>query len=263
MFFVLSKVAWYLVQPLVVVLLAIAVGLLAVAFRFTRTGLALAGIGFAVLALASLTPAGLLMMNVLEERVPRPELPERIAGIVVLGGAFDTRIARTRNEPELNDAADRITAALALSRIYPEARVIFSGGSAAILAEDIPESIPAREMFLALGLSEDRLILEEASRNTWENAVYSLELAAPQPGETWLLVTSAFHMPRSVGCFRQAGFDVLPYPVDYRTPAGSDVWQPSSATIRNVEKVHFAIREYIGLAAYWMTGRTDALFPSA
>ena len=115
MFFVLSKVAWYLVQPLVVVLLAIAVGLLAVAFRFTRTGLALAGIGFAVLALASLTPAGLLMMNVLEERVPRPELPERIAGIVVLGGAFDTRIARTRNEPELNDAADRITAALALS----------------------------------------------------------------------------------------------------------------------------------------------------
>lgn len=263
MFFVLSKVAWYLVQPLVVVLLAIAFGLFAVAFRFTRTGLVVAGTGFALLAAASLTPAGLLMMNVLEERIPRAELPAEIAGIVVLGGSFDTRIARTRGEPELNDAADRITAALALARLHPEAEVIFSGGSAAILAEDIPESIPARQMLLALGLDEDRLILEEASRNTFENAIYSRELADPQPGETWVLVTSAFHMSRALGCFRQAGFEVLPYPVDYRTPSGAAVWQPSSATIRNVEKVHFAIREYIGLAAYWMTGRTDALFPSA
>lgn len=266
MFFILSKVVWYLVQPLVIVMLFLAVGLLACAFRFVRTGIAVAGIGLTLLVVASITPAGLLMMNVLEERIPPipPEqLPAQVAGIVVLGGAIDTRIARTRQIPELNDAADRITAAVALSRRYPEARLIFSGGSAAVLAEDIAESIPARELFLSLGVPEDRLLLEERSRNTYENAVFSREIAQPQPGETWLLVTSAFHMARSVGCFRQAGFAIVPYPVDYRTPSGAAVWQPSSASIRNVEKVHFSIREFIGLAAYWMTGRTDALFPSA
>ncbi|WP_185982482.1 YdcF family protein [Aureimonas mangrovi] len=263
MFFVLSKVGWYLVQPLVVVLLLLALGLFAVAVRRLRTGLALGGLSFAILAVVALSPLGLLMMSALEERIPRPDLPAEIAGIVVLGGSFDTRIARTRGEPELNDAADRVTAALALARRYPEARIIFSGGSAALLADDIAESIPARQLFLELGLDPERLVLEEAARNTAENAVLSRKIADPQPGETWLLVTSAFHMPRAVGCFRVAGFDVLPYPVDYRTPSGSAVWQPSSASIRNVEKVHFSVREYLGLAVYWMTGRTDALFPSA
>lgn len=263
MFFVASKVVWYLVQPLVVVLVLLAAGLLALAFHHVRSGVVLTGLAFALLALVSLSPLGLLMMSVLEERIPRAELPEEVAGIVVLGGAFDTRIARTREEPEMNDAADRVTAAVALSRRYPQARIVFSGGSAAVFAEDIPESVPAREMFLSLGLSPDRLVLEERSRNTYENAVFSRELVDPQPGETWVLVTSAFHMARSVGCFRTAGFDVVPFPVDYRTPAGGAVWQPSSATIRNVEKVHFAIREYIGLIAYRATGRTDALFPSA
>ncbi|MET0257687.1 MAG: YdcF family protein, partial [Methylobacterium sp.] len=114
----------------------------------------------------------------------------------------------------------------------------------------------------ALGLDERRLVLEDRSRTTRENALLTRELLQPQSGQVWLLVTSAAHMPRSVGCFRAAGFDVLPYPTDYQTPGGASIWEPSSATVRNVEKVHFAIREYLGLVAYRLTGKIGALFPA-
>ncbi|ORE98080.1 YdcF family protein [Aurantimonas sp. 22II-16-19i] len=230
--------------------------------RWKRSGLTLVALALASLAVVSLSPLGLLMMASLEDRFPRPDLPEKIAGIVVLGGAFDTRIARTRGRSEFNEAADRATEALILARRYPEAKILFSGGDAAILAQDIAETLSAKEFFLGAGLSPDRLILDDKARDTFENAVFARQLADPKPGETWLLITSAFHMARAVGCFRQADFEVLPYPVDYRTPGGAEVWRPSSASVRNVEKVHFAIREYLGLLAYRLQGRTDALFPA-
>ncbi|MBP0615427.1 YdcF family protein [Jiella sp. KSK16Y-1] len=262
MFFYVAKIVWFLVQPLVAILVLMALGLVIAGLRWKRLGFALMGLAFASLAVVSLSPLGLLMMAALEDRFPRPELPKAVAGIVVLGGAFDTRIARTRGGAEFNEAADRATEALILARRYPAAKVIFSGGDASVLAEDVPETLSAKAFFLGAGLSPDRLVLDDKARDTYENAVYAKELADPRPGETWLLITSAFHMARAVGCFRKAGFAVLPYPVDYRTPGGSEVWRPSTASVRNVEKVHFAIREYLGLLAYWLQGRTDALFPA-
>lgn len=261
MFFAVSKIGWYLVQPLVVVLLLIGAGLVFWLFKMPRSGTALVMIGFVATLVMSVTPLGVVMMSVLENRFPKPTLPERIAGIVVLGGSFDTKIARTRHVPELNEAADRITTALVLARRFPEARVVFTGGSASMLEEDIAETDIAREILPDLGLDPARLELEDNARNTVENAVFSKAIAKPKVGETWLLITSAYHMPRSVGCFRAAGFDVVPYPTDYQTPGGSAAYSPSTATIRNVEKVHFAIREYLGLAAYRLTGKTDSLFP--
>ncbi|ALN73249.1 YdcF family protein [Aureimonas sp. AU20] len=262
MFFALSKLGWYLVQPLVGILLISAVGFLCLLLKLPRTGLGLLGFAFLVLAIISLSPLGLLMLAPLENRFPKPLLPERVAGIVVLGGSFDTRVARTRGEPELNDAADRITTALALSRQFPEAKIVFSGGAAAMFEDDVTESSVAQRLFGDLGLAPERLVLEDRSRNTVENARFSKELADPQSGDTWLLVTSAAHMPRAVGCFRTAGFDVIPYPTDYQTPAGDAIYRPSTATVRNLEKVHFAIREYLGLLAYRLTGKTDALLPA-
>ena len=261
LFFILAKIGWFVLQPLVAILLLALLGVLAWRFRFRRIGATIAALSFVVLVVCSLTPAGLLMTALLEDRFPQPQLPAAVTGIVVLGGSFDTRVARTRGEPELNEAADRVTGALALAHRYPKARILFSGGVAAVLEDDIPETEAAQAFLAAQGLDPARLLLDGRARDTYENAVYSKALANPKPGETWLLVTSASHMPRAVGCFRVAGFDVMPYPVDYRTPAGPAVWRPSSATTRNLEKVHFAIREYLGLAAYYATGRTDALFP--
>ena len=262
MFFILAKIGWFVLQPLAAILIFAVLAIAARCFCLRRTGLALAGLSMAVLVLCSFTPLGLLMTSVLENRFPQPRLPATVAGIVVLGGSFDTRVARTRDEAELNEAADRVTAALALARRYPEAKVLFSGGAAAVIEDDIPETQAAEAFFLLQGLDPARLLLDGRSRDTYENAVFSKALAKPAPGATWLLVTSASHMPRAVGCFRVAGFDVLPYPVDYRTPSGAAVFRPSSASVRNLEKVHFAIREYLGLAAYYLSGRTDAWLPA-
>ncbi|MBC8131226.1 MAG: YdcF family protein [Rhizobiaceae bacterium] len=262
MFFYVSKIAWFVLQPLVAITLLLCLGLVLSLIGFRRAGILSSVLGGLLLAVCALTPAGLVMTAALENRFPRPELPAKVDGIVVLGGSFDTRVAKSRGEPELNEAADRMTEAMALARRYPQAKVLFSGGLAAILEDDVPEVDSARDFFAAQGLAPDRLLLEGEARNTAENAEYARVLADPQPGETWLLVTSASHMPRSVGCFRVAGFDVLPYPTDYRTPLGASLYRPSSATTRNLEKVHFATREYIGLVAYWLTGRTDALFPA-
>lgn len=261
MFFAISKIAWFLIQPLVAVVMLAGLGLALRLARLRRTGTALMALAALVLVVVSLSPLGLLMMAGLENRFPPPVLPERVTGIIVLGGSFDTRVAKSRGEPELNEAADRITAGMALARRFPQAKLVFSGGVAALFEEDVAEVVSARQMFGDLGLAEDRLLLEGEARNTAENAAYVKAMVDPKPGETWLLVTSAWHMPRSVGCFRVAGFDVIPYPVDFRTPLGPAVWRPSSTATRNLEKVHFAFREYVGLLAYWMTGRTDALLP--
>ncbi|WP_332873851.1 YdcF family protein [Aurantimonas marina] len=244
------------------ILLLGAIGLLAWRLRYRRIAATLYSLAAIALAVSSLTPAGLLMTAFLENRFPRPELPDEIAGIVVLGGAFDTRVARTRGEPELNEAADRVTASLALARRYPDAKVLYSGGVAAVFEDDIPETEAASDLYLSLGLAADRLALDSRARDTYENALFAKQLAQPKPGEVWLLVTSAYHMPRAVGSFRVAEFPTLPYPVDYRTPSGTALWRPSSATTRNLEKVHFAIREYLGLLAYRLAGRTNALIPS-
>lgn len=262
MFFVLSKIAWFVIQPLVAIALPAILGLLLAAFGLRGLSVALLAFSGAAYAVIMFSPAGLLMVGALEDRFPRTELPADVTGIIVLGGSFDTQVARTRGDPEISDAGDRITGALALSRRYPDARVVFTGGVAAVFEDDMPEYEIAGRLFASLGLPPERLELEGRARNTTENAVFTKELVKPKPGETWLLVTSAFHMPRSVGCFRAIGFDVVPYPVDYRTPSGPARWRPAWADVsRNGDKVQLAVREYVGLVAYRLSGRTTSLFP--
>jgi uncharacterized SAM-binding protein YcdF (DUF218 family) len=263
LFFILSKIGWFLLQPLAMTFVLILLGFIALMVRRRRLAGWLVAVALVVLGVCAFSPLGLVMTAVLEDRFPVPELPGDIAGIVVLGGALDTRVARYRGGYELNEAADRMTAAVALARRYPDARLVFTGGVAALLEDDVAETTSAKVFFADMGIAKDRVILEGQARNTVENAVFTKALVQPKPGEIWLLVTSAYHMPRSVGCFRVAGFDVLPYPVDHRTPSGSANWRPSTDTTRNLEKVHFAIREYLGLVAYWATGKTDALLPRA
>ncbi|KQT48738.1 hypothetical protein ASG43_07710 [Aureimonas sp. Leaf454] len=261
MFFALSKIGWFLLQPLALIFVLILSGLLAGLLGRTRIGGSLVAVAVLVLGIAALTPAGLVMTAVLEDQFPVPDLPGEVAGIIVLGGALDTRVSRFRGGYELNEAGDRMTAAVALARRFPEAKLVFTGGVAALIDDDVAETVSAKAFFQDMGIAADRVLMEGAARNTVENAVFTKRLVQPKSGEIWLLVTSAYHMPRSVGCFRVAGFDVLPFPVDHRTPSGAANWRPSTDTTRNVEKVHYAIREYLGLAAYWATGKTDALLP--
>ncbi|MER8505458.1 YdcF family protein [Mesorhizobium sp. M0199] len=261
MFFYVSKVLWLFVQPLNLAIILLLAGLLAALVgrkRLFATGSVLA---FLVLALSAWTSLGAVMLNPLEERFPKPPLPERVDGIVVLGGGMDGAINFVRGGYELNASGDRIVEAAVLARRFPTARVVISGGPVAIIGEDEGDSTTAPRVLTALGVAADRLILEDKSRNTYENAVFTKRLITPKPGEIWLLVTSAFHMPRAKALFDRAGFPTVPWPVDYRTSGKEGISLFRKSTNEALQTTTITIREWIGLVAYWLSGRIDQPFP--
>ena len=262
MFFYASKVLGFFAIPSNFLILLGIVGALLLCTRFARAGWRLVVGSLVLLAVIGLSPVGNALIVPLEDRFP-PWDDRRGAphGIVVLGGAISPDISHARNTVALNEAAERLTVVADLAKRYPDARIIFSGGSAALLFEERPEAEYALRLLETLGVPPGRVIPESKSRNTVENARFSRELAQPKPGERWLLVTSAYHLPRSVGVFRQAGFPVEAYPVDWRTRGSADILRPFATLGDGLRRTDTAVREWVGLVAYWLSGRSSELFP--
>jgi uncharacterized SAM-binding protein YcdF (DUF218 family) len=262
MFFYLSKIFWFFIQPLNLAIFLLAAGLLAAIFgrrRLATTGSALA---FLILAFSAWSSIGALMLNPLEERFSRPRLPEKIDGIIVLGGGFEGAINMVRGGYELNSGGDRFVETAILARRFPAAKVVVSGGTGELILQGEGDAETAPRLLTALGVTPDRLILENKSRNTYENAVFTRQQITPKPGETWLLVTSAFHMPRAKALFDKAGFPTLPWPVDYRTSGDEGIGLFRDNPADSLQATTMAIREWIGLVAYWLSGQIDRPFPA-
>lgn len=263
MAFVISKIFWALLAPANVILIILMVAAVAMAWRSRAVLARTAAIAAAVLILAAgVLPIGYLLLRPLEDRFPPPApIPGEVHGIVILGGSVQPDLSASRDTVALNDTAERMTVAVALARRYPDARMVFTGGSAALLPSGHTEAEVARRFFAEMGLPEGRVAYEARSRNTRENARFTRDLVQPKPGETWLLVTSARHMPRSVGCFRAIGWGaIVPWPVDYKAPRSVD-WTPSFDLAGALDGINDATHEWIGLAAYRLLGYTDAWFP--
>jgi uncharacterized SAM-binding protein YcdF (DUF218 family) len=260
-FFVLSKVLGFFAIPSNILLLTGSLGLVLLPTRFGRVGRTLAFVSLVVLVILGLSPVGNALLIPLENRFP-PWDESRGApdGIIVLGGAVDGSDAG--NEVALNEAAERLTVVPELARRYPNARILFSGGSAALIYEGVAEANFAMRILESLGVSRGRIILEDRSRNTFENAIFSKAIVQPKPGERWLLVTSAYHLPRAMGAFRKAGFPVEPFPVDWRTGGSEDALRPFATMGDGLGQTDTAVREWVGLAVYWLTGRSSELFPA-
>jgi uncharacterized SAM-binding protein YcdF (DUF218 family) len=263
MFFVVSKILGLLTWPSNLLIVLGFAGALLLATRFARAGLQCLLASLLLLAICSFSPLGNALMLPLEQRFP-PWNPAGGApdGIVVLGGAFDTVVAPARGEISLNEAAERMTGAIELARKYPNARIVFSGGSGQLIYGGSTEAELAARLFDDLGVPASRLITEDRSRDTDENAKFSKAVADPKPGERWLLVTSAHHMPRAVGAFRRVGFDVEAYPVDWRTRGPEDLARPFRTASDGLKRTDTAAHEWIGLFVYWLTGRSAELFPA-
>jgi uncharacterized SAM-binding protein YcdF (DUF218 family) len=264
MFFYLSKILWFFAQPSNALIIASCAGALLVARgRLRRTGAALLAAGLAGLVLAAFSPLGNLAVLPLEERFPQwRETAGPPDGIILLGGSFVTGISAARGTVELNEAAERITAFVTLSRRYPEAELVVTGGTGTLFTGGETEAEAAERLLSALGADTGRVIFENRARNTWENAVFTRDLVSPAAGARWLIVTSAFHMPRSIGTFRAAGFPVEAHPVDYRTGGWQDAMRPFDSASEGLRRTDLAVREWIGLVAYRLTGRSDALLPA-
>jgi uncharacterized SAM-binding protein YcdF (DUF218 family) len=262
MFYYLSKIAWFFATPSNLLPSLILVGLLAMSTRFVRAGRRLALAGVLGLFAAGLLPTANWVIAPLQERFPvfrddgRP-----VDGVIVLGGAIDAEDSFGRGQLEVNEAGDRVIAMADLARRYPEAKILFSGGGSTLLVEETPEAAALARFIETLGVAKDRVIFEDRSRTTYENAVFSRELAQPKPGERWLLVTSAWHMPRSIGCFRRAGFPVTAYPVDFRTRDARDSRTFAFLSL-GLRRLDLAAKEWAGLLGYRLAGYTDALLPA-
>ena len=262
MFFFLSKTIGIMLLPVNFLIGIGLIGALLLATRFAGAGRRLMLASIVLLAICGFSPLGNWLLYPLESRFPPWNAAQGAPdGIIVLGGSIDPELSAARHQPVIRNWADRITAAVELARQYPKARIVFSGGSGNLVFTGAKEADYASQIFESLGIPETRLTMERLSRNTQENAKFSKALVAPKPGERWLLITSAFHMPRSVGLFRKAGFEVEPYPVDWRVGDRADLYRFFPVAGEGLGFTDLAVREWLGLIAYRATGKIDELLP--
>jgi len=261
-FFPASKVIYFLITPSNLFIFTVLAGLLLSATtRLRRTGTGLATLGALGLALGGLAPLSEALLLPLEQRfAPFPADAPAPAGIIVLGGAVEAGLSEARDQVVVNDAGERPIYLAELARRFPGARLVFSGGSGFIGGGVAEADVISRQADV-IGVPRTRLILENRSRNTYENAAFTAALVQPKPGERWLLVTSAWHMPRAIGCFRQAGFTVDAFPVDYRTRGWSDLTRVNGFASDGLLQLDLAVKEWVGLAAYRWSGYTPDWLP--
>ena len=236
-----SKVFWLLAAPTNALVLISAIAAFWAVLHRSNCVTWLAVAVACGLVIGTFTPIGLALTVPLEYRFAfsPPDSQAPLDGIILLSGG----------------GLGGIDAVSTLSQDFPKARLIFSGFSAT--DEDDKYRL---KIFAVLGGDPARIYIESRPRTTSEDALYTAAVLKPQPSERWLLVTSALHMPRAVGCFRTAGLQVEPYPVEFKTARSHPfvVFAPGSEALNQLDR---AAKEWIGLAAYRLMGKTDALFP--
>jgi len=199
----------------------------------------------------------------LESQFDKPEqMPQHIDGIIVLGGAENLKLSLSWHSAEVGDAAERILAAAELARLYPDVPIIYSGGSNLVRRQNLDtEGSVARSLLIQAGIDYARIVMEPKARNTYENFALIKALLAEKEGQ-FLLLTSAFHMPRSMGVARKLGLNVIPYPVDYRTSQPADRYFDFDL-FAHLQVLEIAAHEWLGLTAYFLTDKTSSWLPKA
>jgi uncharacterized SAM-binding protein YcdF (DUF218 family) len=255
MFFILSKLFWHLAAPSHVLALLILATALCLVLRWRRPAWIFGVLTILILLTAGVSPLPLMAVQSLENQYPRPPWPAHVDGVLMLGAGFDTGLLRTRHAPQTNIGAYRLVEGYAAARHYPDARVVFSGGSGALRGARFSEAETARTVLEEMGLDPKRLVLEAHSRNTYENIVFTKQIVKPKPGQVWLLATSAIHMPRAMAIARKQGWPMLPWPTDYFTsPTSRGDWL---FVADNLGLADYAVHEWIGMFAYRLTGKAQ------
>jgi len=262
LFFVISKTVGYMLLPSNFLIGLGLFGAILLLTRFDRLGRRLMATALLLLAICAYSPLANFLLYPLEQRFPKWDFSRGDPdGIIVLGGPLDADLSAAHGVPVISGAADRIIGAATLAHRFPNARLVYTGGSPNLLHNDAKEADYATALLQGLGIPKSRLTMERQSRNTKENAEFTKEIVKPKPGERWLLVTSAYHMPRSIGLFRKAGFKVEAYPVDWKVGTQEDLFKYYVVLSNGLQLVDIGAREWLGLIAYRLAGGTDTLLP--
>ena len=215
-----------------------------------------------ILIIIAFIPVGEWLLFPLESRFhTNPQLPDKVDGIIVLSGAEATELSHLWEQVELGSAAERNLMFLALAKKYPNAKLVFSGGTGSLLKQEYKAADVAEKLFAQQGFDSKRVVFERESRNTYENVIYSQKIIKPEKYKNWILITTSWHMPRSVGIFCKADWPVIPYPVDHQTNKGN-LFRIDFDLAGNLIMLKTAIKEWLGLIAYYFSGKTTAFLPS-
>jgi uncharacterized SAM-binding protein YcdF (DUF218 family) len=262
LFFALSKTVGYMALPTNFLIGLGLLGAILLLTRFARLGRRFMVAAILLLAICAFSPLANFLVYPLEQRFPKWDSSRGAPdGIIVLGGPIDADLSAAQGVPVIAAAADRLIAAATLAHRFPDARLVYTGGSPNLISNDAKEADYATGLLQGLGIPKSRLTMERLSRNTEENAEFSKQIVAPKPGERWLLITSAYHMPRSMALFRRAGFAVEAYPVDWKVGTREDLFNCYARGSEGLQLVDTAAREWLGLIAYRITGKIDTLLP--
>ncbi|TDI60795.1 MAG: YdcF family protein [Alphaproteobacteria bacterium] len=232
--------------------------ILSVVLPGRKFGRRLLQISVSALLLIGLLPLHIWLFEPLENRFPIPELPDRLTGIIVMGDAGNPRITEARGQISILSQAERMIVGASLAKAHPEAKLLYSGGKWKS-SDRLSEAEIAGQLYRDLGIPSDQILLETKARNTFENALFTYDLVKPTETETWVLVTSASHMPRSVGVFRRIQWEVIPYPVDYQTYDGQPLFTLNVS--HNIRMFDHAARAWMSLAAYYLLDRINTILP--
>ncbi|MEM7776913.1 MAG: YdcF family protein [Pseudomonadota bacterium] len=271
MTYIFSKLLFFVIAPSNICWVLILGGVLLQAFpRRVVLGRRMSLFGIGLMLVLGFSPLAMVLLQPLEQRFAQDRVSAReraaalgdVDGIILLGGFEDGRLSRLRGQIAVNESAERLVETARIAKLLPGAKIIFTGGAAGVFQSYETAGGSVRSYLIDLGISDDRIVIENQSRNTWENALRTRERIQLVAGQRYVLVTSAWHMPRAVGAFRKAGFTIVPWPADFRTGDGSDAQRLFPNITTGLERIDLAVKEYVGLLAYWILGRTSALFPS-
>ena len=261
MFFTLSKIFWTLIQPLNALCLLAALGLL-IRLKWDMAGQRMMNAALILILVLGIFPAGPLLVTYLERQYPTPaQLPEKIDGVIVLGGAFEAYLTAKTGHIVANDQIERALCFVEIAKAHPEAKLVFSGGAGDIANPDAMEGEDARKFFKLVGFSDRKIVYEEKSRNTYENALYTMEMVDPKNKENWVVTTSSYHMPRTVGIFEKFGWKIIPYQCDPKTDGTYDVFRRLPNVTANFHMLNLALKEIIGGIVYYITDKSAFILP--
>ena len=258
--FYLSKILWLLINPFNILIFLFLIIILFFYLKKNKFAYFLFIIFLAYLISFGILPTGKLLLHSLEKNYHTNFLfPEKVDGILILSGSTNPFLTNQFNQISLNGSAERLTESIKLIKKYSNAKIIFSGGSGSIKYPELKHAKVANDFFIQMGLSTNNIIFEDRSRNTHENIIFSRKIVNPKINEKWIIVTSAFHMNRSIFIGEKNNWKFIPYAVDFKTMKKFR-FVPNLYLLSNINSFQQGSHEWLGLISYYLMNRTDKIF---
>lgn len=254
-FFWISKLAWFFVAPENLLVLLVVIGTILLWKQRIKAAKRLFTFLSLIVLIIGLFPVGEWLLYPLESKYKANPKLEQVDGIIVLSGSIDATRSAMWQQTVVNDNAERILASLALVQKYPNAKLVYTGGSGKLSNQKHKGADAALKLYKEHGLNTTKMIFEREARNTSENVIFTKKLVNPKKNEKWLLITTGWHMPRSVGIFCKSDWAVIPYPVDFRSQP-EKLFRIEWSFSGHLRNLSIGIKEWLGRFAYSITGKS-------